>query len=142
MNRDEAKRVDGRHWELICLQCGQPFLTTRRDAKYCPDGRCRQIIARRKKDLRRAANRAILQVRSIHQLMRKYPDLEFIGAIELERIESMLSVTAGVTEKTAPVSVTLAAATDKPCVKCGKIATVSPASGLCLDCLRSKARNS
>lgn len=124
-------------WELMCLQCEQPFCAHRRDAKYCPNGRCRQNAARRKKDLKRAANHAISQIRALQQLMQKYPDLEMVGALEFERIGNALSA-----RTTAPISVTAAAVTDKTCAKCGKLTTVSPASGICIDCLRKAAGNS
>lgn len=144
MIREDAEFISSsRGWKLQCLQCGQTFQAHRRDAKYCPDGRCRQNAARRKKDLQRAANHAISQIRAVQQLMRQYPDLEFVGALELERIGKALSVrTAGVTDVSAPTSVTLAAVTDKPCIKCGNLTTVSPSSFLCIDCLRNTTRNS
>lgn len=143
MIREDGKYLGSGRYELTCLQCGIKFRARRRDAKYCPDGRCRQIVARRKKDLQRASNNAISQIRTVQQLMHKYPDLEFVGALELERITKALSVrTTGITEITAVKAVTLAAVTDKPCIKCGKLTTLSPSSFMCIDCLRSTVANS
>lgn len=122
------------------MQCDSVFYSKRRDAQY-DSPLCRKAASRRKEQMRRAADNAISQISHIRGLMAKYPDLENVGALELERIASRLSGTTAV-RTDRRVAVTFAADTDKPCVRCGNLTTVSPASGLCLDCLRSTAANS
>lgn len=87
MIREDAKWIGYRRFELRCLQCGELFQAARSDAKYCKPG-CRKAAGRRKEQLRRAATDAINQIEVVKRYMKLYPECEYIGAIELERIAS------------------------------------------------------
>lgn len=135
MIRDDAKwNWEKRAYELTCLHCGTAFLAKRSDAKFCGSV-CRKATSRRKDQLERAAKNAIAEIAYIRRMAEKYTDLQAAAAVQLEQIERALSVTTAVRTDTR-LNVTLARVTEKACVKCGKTALVSPASGLCLDCLK------
>ena len=125
-----------RAWKFTCLECGNEFYARCQDALYDKPN-CRKAASRRKDKIRGAANQAISHIGYIRRLATN-ADLQFVAAIELERVAQALNVTtAGRTD--TRVDVTLAVRTDKACAKCGKVTTVSPASGLCIDCIRGSA---
>lgn len=137
MIRDDVGQwVYGKGWELVCLQCGEKFYAKRTDAQYC-GAACRQAARRRKDKIKRVANHVVSDIGFIRGYMQKFPDLELAGALELERIATALNVTHR-HEADTRVAVTLAVVTDKVCRGCGKLTTVSPASGLCLECIKQK----
>lgn len=145
MIRYNAKWVGGRKYKLTCLYCNREFLVVRRDAKFCSVN-CRKGWARRRQQIDRLERDALAAVAGVRRLMQQWPDLETHGALALERVIGAADVTGErVTERTAVTSVTFAGGTDtassrrdKPCGRCGKPASVSPASGLCLDCIRQR----
>lgn len=75
-----------------CKHCGKSFYG-RGDAKYCGNT-CRQRAHRRKQQMKREADRAISSIRFIQQYQKQYPELSITGGLELDRIQSALSVTA------------------------------------------------
>lgn len=139
MIRDNVKwNFEKGGYELTCLQCGKVFIAKRSDAKFC-SAVCRKASARRKAQLKRAADNALQEIAFIHRQMAKYPDLRFDGTAQLGRIDEALDVTtAGRTHK--GVNVTIAGETDKQvCPKCGReVDYVSIFVNMCEDCIRKE----
>jgi len=125
---------------LRCLQCGKEFEAARRDAKFCSPV-CRKASARRKAQLKRAADIALQEIAFIRRQMEMYPDLKLEGQLQLDRIDQALDVTAaGRTHLTAARNVTVASVTDKQvCPKCGReVDYVSIFVNMCEDCIRKE----
>lgn len=137
MIRDEAKwnsRVGA--YELPCLQCGTSFFAKRSDAKFC-GAICRKASARRKEQIERAAMNAIGQIAYIRSMASKYPDLEIVAGLQLDRLAKELNVSRRQNTDTR-VSVTLASETDnQTCPKCGREGVyVSQFTNMCEVCIR------
>lgn len=137
MLRDDVVYLGSTGWRLTCLQCGGDFTAKRRDAKFCPGGRCRKAAARRKEEIIRAQNAALGHISTIRLLMARYSDLEMVGALALDAIEAALqqaiiAPSRPAAAASAEISETLAGRTDnKNCIICGQSLTGSPSAFLC-----------
>lgn len=138
--RNDYQYFGAHRFKLKCLHCEKEFEAARRDAKFC-SAICRKASARRKAQLKRAAEVALQQIAFIQRQMEKYPDLRIEGQLQLDRIDQALDVTPAVgTHPSEARNVTIAGETDKRvCPKCRReVDYLSIFLGVCEDCIRKK----
>lgn len=92
MRRREYKYIGYGKVELVCLHCGNPFQSRRRDAQFCGVN-CRKANSRRADKIRHCADAAIEQINSLRAYINQYPDLAPEGSTELRRVLEALNVT-------------------------------------------------